>query len=259
MLIGTLSGISAAAILILFGQRPQTIVRDVPVERQGPDSALTARILASNNPSPGLQPLCRILPKVQCDAMPLEKFINWIAKATGTQCYVEWRELAGGSAAGPDSLVTLDLRNVTAAAALPMALDQSRLAGDRIGFVRIDGVIKISLKNRLDHWTTLRVYDVHDLIEQAVKSKPARDKLRLADKNTGGQDRSIGNPTETSTDPETEAVQLLRSVILKCVDEDAWPNSCEISYFSGRFIICDTTSNQDLITAMLAALRANPN
>jgi hypothetical protein len=257
VIIGTLCGVSAAIAVLWFGQHS--------ARPAAPKSAFQNRgsyleLSASTSPASALEAapqLGRILPIVKCNKMPLEKLIAWIADTTKVNIYVGWHELAGGAGAGPDSPVTLDLRNVTAAAALQLALDQCRATGQRLGFVSIDGIVRVSIESELHRWE-LRIYDVRDLMQDAAELNRKIEtaiqlcKIQLLPSRPVQQDRN------QRTDPEQIAVAQLISVLMGAVPDDTWPFSGRISYFSGRLVVSQTRENQEKIAATLAALRAMP-
>jgi len=257
VVVGSLSGISAAIVMLCLGNRaPAPLVREIPIYGTGHYLPLAADYLASTQPSVVDQRLARVLARVKCDDMQLEKFVVWISEATQTNFYIEWHDLAE-SAAGADSLITLDLRNVTAATALQLALDQSSRTGARLGFATIDGIVRVSSVGRLRHWMTVRIYDVRDLIENAVTlGKHFGNKPTTS--HHGWDEPRLAPNYEDVSDTEASVVDRLRNALSKCVKR--YPNQPEgdISYFGGRFIITETRQNHEAMGAMLAALRAKP-
>lgn len=247
-IIGTLSGVSAAIMVMLLSPRPAApVVREIPLYSSGSAPALAAQFLPATRPNAIVQRMNKILARVKCDDMPLEKFIAWIGEQAGVNIYVEWHAIMG-AAAGPDTLVTLNLQNVSAAHALQLALDQSRVTGDRIRFIPMDGVLKVSMQSRMDHNMSVRVYDVRDLIEQGAKDGDHRRKPVL--------DRFSSSAAANPGTPEDQAIESLRTILQKSIETNIWPESTDIDYFAGRFIIKSTGQNHESITAMLAALRA---
>lgn len=254
-LIGTLSGVSAAVVMMLLVKPPAApAVKEIPVYGAGSYPALAARFLATTRPDEIAQRMNKIIPKVSFTNIELEKFLGWLSQETGVNIYVEWHALMGGAAIGPDSPVTLNLQNVSAATALQLALDQTRVTGERAVFAPMDGVLKISMESRLDRYMTVRVYDVRDLIEEAVKSGnlPRREQI------VNSHDVFSSQSPPPAKTPEEQATENLRTILQKSVTNSVWPATTDIDYFAGRFIITSSRLNHQTIAAMLEALRAKP-
>ena len=160
----------------------------------------------------------------------------------------------GGGPIGPDSPVSLNLQNVSAATTLQIALDQTRITGERTVFAPMDGVLKISMESRLDRYLTVRVYNVRDLIQDSANSGSLP---RRQDTNTRDM-FSSGGSSPRSTTPEEQAIENLRTILKKSVTNNVWPDATDIDYFAGRFVITSSRLNHQTIAAMLEALRAKP-
>lgn len=221
------------------------------VYRYGDLPDLSPQFDASPKPSP----LDIILPRVKCNKAPVEKVITQIASAAGTYAYVDWHTLQGASAVGPNSPVTLDLHQVTAAAALQSALDQSHDSGQQLGFACVDNILKVSSQSRLKPWI-IRVYNVRDLIEHAViESRLSAVVTRSVMFALASIDsKSIPDFNEGAA-PEDEAEHAVQNILLATVKE-SWPTPVQINYFAGRLIICATPNDHRLITATLENMRS---
>jgi len=253
-IVGTLSGISAAVIMLLLFQPPAApAVKEIPVYGAGSYPALAARFLATTRPDEIAQRMNKIIPKVTFKNEELEKVLSWLSQETGVNIYVEWHALMGGAAIGPDSPVTLNLQNVSAATTLQIVLDQTRITGERAVFAPMDGILKISMESRLDRYMTVRVYDVRDLIQDSVNSGnlPRREQ----EKRDMFSSQSSSPSAKTS---EEQAIENLRTILQKCVTNNVWPATTDIDYFAGRFVISSSRLNHQTIAAMLEALRAKP-
>jgi hypothetical protein len=254
-LVGTLSGISAAVVMMLLVKPPVApAVKEIPVYGAGSYPELAARFLATTRPDEIAQRMNKIIPKVTFKNEELEKVLAWISQETGVNIYVEWHALMGGAAIGPDSPVSLNLQNVSTATTLQIALDQTRITGERAVFAPMDGVLKISMESRLDRYMTVRVYDVRDLIQDAVNggNLPRRDDASPHDMF------SSRNSAPSSKTAEHQAIENLRTILQKSVTNSVWPATTDIDYFAGRFVITSSRLNHQTIAAMLEALRARP-
>jgi hypothetical protein len=245
-IVGTLTGLTAAAAMIWFGPRAPA-VREAPLNPAIGQPSLSGRFLPTTQTANVRRQLARVIPTVKCDAMPLSKFINWLEDTSGLNVYVEWREL-NAAAVGPDSPISLDVRNVTVGTVLQLALDQAHMTGPRVGYAVLDGIVKVSILSRLDRVAMVRVYDVRDLIEAAVKLK-----LRL-------EPRSMPNISyDGRPDPEADAAERLQDILREAsaaAGQNFGNDGEQMSYFGGRLVVTHTQAGHDTIAAILAGLRA---
>lgn len=195
--------------------------------------------------------MSKMLSRIKCHELPLERFISVICQNADVTPYISWQELAGASAAGAKSPVTMDLRNVTAATALQAALDQCQSDGDPLGFVCVDAFLKISVKRMLNDWS-IRVYDVNDLIEYIAQksrqtgSTPPQVVLSLA------KEKGIDLKNARKADES-----LLFLFISKF--DQMWQDSTQMDLFAGKLVVHATSQNHKIIATMLANMRSSKN
>jgi hypothetical protein len=193
--------------------------------------------------------MSKMLSRIKCDKLPLERFISVISQNADVTPCVSWQELTGASAAGAKSPVTLDLKNVTAATALQAALDQCQSAGDPLGFVCVDAFLKISVKRMLNDWS-IRIYDVNDLIEyiarqsRQTRSTPPQVVLSLA------KEKNVDLKNVRKADES-----LLFLFISKF--DKTWQDSTQMDLFAGKLVVHATSENHKVIATMLATMRSN--
>jgi hypothetical protein len=228
-------------------------VREIPIYRHGDLAEFTAQVNSSTRAAADSERMSRILPVVKCAEMPLEKFASWIAQSTGTNVVVDWYYLAGTSAVGANTPVTLDLKNVTAASALQAALDNVRQTGPRLGFVCVDGVLKVSIRSRLER-RSIQIYEVRDLIEHVVTQSRLVNNAKGAANSLAKSDAlAISDPGDAAI-AESNAGDALRRILTKTIEE-SWPDTSHITYFAGRIIVNTTATNHQAIASALATLR----
>jgi hypothetical protein len=141
---------------------------------------------------------------------------------------------------------------------LPQALDVlcAALSGEtdelRVAWREEEGVVYLATEARLAGVGTPRVFDVRDLVEEAVASRRRNGDTRPAiDDPEGGEARSLS---------DFEG-QKLRQVILETVEPDSWHSgenrfsSGAILYWSGRLIVQHRPSIQKRVGELLDRMR----
>jgi hypothetical protein len=118
----------------------------------------------------------------------------------------------------------------------------NRNSGQIMLAYRIDeGIVKISTADDLAKETCTRIYDVRDLIEEAVL-----------------HGRGISNAKEGET-TEQEATDALARLIEEAVDPVSWRDAGGMSgglrALAGRFIVTQTPENQEQVLGLLTAMR----
>ncbi len=105
------------------------------------------------------------IPKVDFTDVDLPTFFDWFRDVTGMSMVVDWSDLTA-SGVEKNTKVSLKLvRGVPAQRVLQIALDQAGGATAVLeGSVNEDGVLIIGTKDRLSRKTTVRAYDIHDML-----------------------------------------------------------------------------------------------
>jgi hypothetical protein len=245
VLIGTVSGISAVIAMTLLMPRPQPAslpVREIRAVDARYDD-LAGSYLPATQPDPVRQKLAQTIARVNVKEMRFDKVVTYLSEITGANFYVDWRAL---EAAGIDShaTVTLDLQGVPVTVVLKTALTD--LGGGNSGNIMLayridDGVVKISTADELAKETCTRIYDVRDLIEEAVL-----------------HGRVIPNAKVGET-TEQEATDALARLLEEAVDPVSWRDNGGMSgglrAFAGRLIVTQIPENQEQVLGLLTALR----
>jgi hypothetical protein len=240
VLIGTLSGISAAIAMALLMPRPQPAALPVR-ELAWVDSRydeLGRDFLPATRPDPVRRKLETTVAQVDVKEMPVDKLVAYLAELTGANFYVDWRAL---ESAGIDShsTVTLNLQGVPVSVVLNAALRDLGGGNIALGYHVQQGVVEISTMDSLARDTSTRIYDVRDLLEQEV----ARSRKEADD------------PEMT----ESEATDGLSRMLQEAVDPTTWRDAGGsiggFRAFAGRLIITQTPENHEQVLGLLSALR----
>jgi hypothetical protein len=247
VVIGTVAGVVAVlAVAVLSPRAQQLPAGALPVvELAGSPSpfyeGLGKSYLPTTRPDPTKVRLERHrIERVEARQMPLEKLIQYFRETTGVNLFVSWRAL---EAAGIDrhAPVTLDLRDVSAAVALKMAMKEVGGENIMLGYLVADNVVTISTAEDLAKETVTRIYDVRDLIDEEFAHR------RRAD----------NNPQKPVV--EQDAVDALNRILQETIDPTSWRDAGgsvgAIMYFGGRLIVTQTHDNHDQVLELLAALR----
>ena len=242
VLIGTVSGISAVIAMALLMPRPQTAplpVREIRAVDVRYDD-LAGNFLPATQPDPVRQKLTQTIARVNVKEMRFDKVVTYFSEITGANFFVDWRAL---EATGIDSqaTVTLDLQGVPVSVVLRTALKQLGGGNIMLAWQIDEGIVKISTADELAKETSTRIYDVRDLIEEAV--------MRSRRPHSG-------RDNETT---EQEATDGIARLIEEAVDPVSWRDaggtSGGLRAFAGRLIVTQTPDNHEQILGLLTALR----
>lgn len=138
---------------------------------RGDAAMLTAQLKAAGKPVPRQpvpleQVLASPIPSVKFSATPLVKCVDFLRDASGANFFVNWPELerAGVSQEAP---VTLELAGKPLSQVLTQVLQQVGTGKVTLDFLDSDyeGVIHLSTREAIDRNTTVRSYDVQDLMD----------------------------------------------------------------------------------------------
>ena len=105
---------------------------------------------------------------VSFDELPFRDAIHRIRQAADLNLVARWNVLEGAGVE-PETLVTLDLRDITAAEALTTTLEQvSPDEFSQLGWQVEEGVITVSTQSDIRTRTDRRIYDIRDILASNV-------------------------------------------------------------------------------------------
>ncbi|MCO6435585.1 MAG: hypothetical protein J5J06_00680 [Phycisphaerae bacterium] len=217
--------------------------------------------LRQQSDSPALDLLQKRVEQVDWSDSTLEEVIEWLrTEAEGNQVNIipKWNSLAEEGVTR-DSLVTLQLRNVTVGMVLNEVLDlvsETRQASYRA----VGNILRISTKRDFGRDMEVRVYDILDLvfyIPDFGRNAPTID-LNAASRQSssggggGGSGQSVfgGGTSSSSQDLEQEETELderlteVRDAIVKMIEPETWIENGgqgEVQIFNQRQIIVRNT------------------
>ncbi|MFI5377799.1 MAG: hypothetical protein ACHRHE_00715 [Tepidisphaerales bacterium] len=212
---------------------------------------------AKVRPNPTTQALNprTIMLAVDFDRTPLEQAISQMERSTGATLLVLW-ETPKRKGEGIPTLypITLKAPKISLNLALRLVLAQvSGTGGEHLTYDVDDNMVIIRWTSDDPPDQVLRVYDVRDIITEAMKG-PARWTLRL-----GGGARGGGRANSLEPVTEASAIQDLSDIIKEEVDRENWVDnggrSGELHYFGGMLVISQTPANHQQIEDILAKLR----
>ncbi|MEQ9454822.1 MAG: hypothetical protein RLN76_09565 [Phycisphaeraceae bacterium] len=198
---------------------------------------------------------------VTFDQSPLESVIDALQIQTGANFFVNWNalEIAG---VDRDSLVTLNLNNVTAERVLRLVLQQLSNDFERLSFSVIDGVVTISTELDLRSVSDLRVYDIRDLLVQIPNftGAPDFDLAAALEEQEGGGSSIFSEGDEEDEDDETlreEAIEEITTLVQESVGTpDEWLNlESTIRELNGQLIIRTSPENHRELSQLLDDIR----
>jgi hypothetical protein len=248
VLIGTLTGISAVIAMTWLsprGSAPAPVVVAWPagelarVETSTPGER-GLRYLPSTRPDPTLKKLETPIGQIGLHGRRLDKLIADLAAATGANIVVNWHTLAA-EGVGPDAPVTLELQNVPARVVLMEALRSvSKTRATELDYQVVDRIVRVSTADDLGHFTSLRVYDVRDIL------------ALIAEWDTGVRPLPPGADRGDAMDA---LVKLIQETVSPTTWRDAGGTVGAIRAMAGRLIVTGTPQMHEEIVNLLEAIR----
>lgn len=186
------------------------------------------------------------LPRVSFDRTPLWQAIETIAHQAGFKSFVHWRVIAKDAGIDESEPITLELRDVTADAALRAVFSAAGGDTSPLSYVVRQGAVEVTTRDALRYFTYVRAYDVRDLLPHGKHEKPATAAT------TRAHARQIGSPDD------------IAGMIKDAVDPDSWRDkggtvgSMQIPSedFDGLLIVTQTKENHEKVRQLLDSLRS---
>jgi hypothetical protein len=197
-------------------------------------------------------PLDKTIPEVNFNNARIADTLDFLRDVTGANLLVNWRAL---EAAGIErkTPVTVQLRNATAHAVLSAILQSA--GGDNVPlrYWYHKGILNVSTADYLIAETEIRLYNVRDLMIEALRFHRSFDHaVRSALPTTRAE------PSEIVWTEEALSGSL-RDLIMTCTDPDSWVDNgggfgfCH--YWAGKVLIVQTPEAHDEIERFLNMLR----
>ncbi|MCE9589363.1 MAG: hypothetical protein K8S99_02435 [Planctomycetes bacterium] len=202
----------------------------------------------------------------------LVNVIEFLKSATGLNFFVNWNALQQ-IGVEQDTAVTLQLENVPAKKVLELVLSQvpSTDESNPISYSIIDGIITISTRKDLTRTTSIRVYDIRDLLHRIdpVKDAPRFDLSSALESSSsgssggGGSSKSIFEDTATKVDEPVDRSKLIEEITTLIQDQvgkpDEWASAggevSSLRELNGNLIIKTTPENHRGVLELLGKLR----
>lgn len=176
---------------------------------------------------------------------------KWWSTSTGIPLVMSWRALENNGV-DPDTLININLRSAPAGTVLSLMMQQ--LSDEvELMYETTPYYIRILTKEQARKETTVRVYDIKDLIKRtpSFDSPPSFDiNQALSNTSSGG---SSGGAATASTNifgetqdaeqekPESERGEDLAQLIRELIEPEIWQafggQHSSVKYFNGRLII----------------------
>lgn len=242
VVIGSVAGVSA--VLLMWGLRPVPVpapaaapVRELPTGERAIVEELARPHLppTTRQVDPVRRRLDRVIAGVDVSKMPLSKVLAHVGEASGVNLHVNWRalEAAGIEANTP---VTLKLQQLPAIQLLRRVLEDAGGGNIELAYRVEDGVVEVSTAEDLSRHTVTRVYDVRDLVDDAL-----------------ARDRRLNGAAAKRT--EAAVADELMILLKESVEPLTWDGPPFARYFGGRLIVTWPPEKHDEAQGMLAALR----
>lgn len=176
------------------------------------------------------------VPELDWDELTLESVVEWLRDQGPINVVVQWRALEA-EGIGPDTPVTLSVRNATVGEVLNDTLDYLPEGGE-VRYRGIGSTLRISTKADFNRKMYVRVYDVADLLTKVenFRDGPEIDLAQQQGGGGGGGGGNIGTSTgkifgnsdsEEEDDEEQDEVDKMRldeliALIQASIEPDSW-------------------------------------
>lgn len=207
----------------------------------------------------------------------LEQVTNFLSKVSGENIYVDWKAL-DFIGVGPDDELTLQLNDISVAAALDRVMEQVGDELDRPQWAIQDGMVTISSEQALRQHTVTVVYDIRDLLFKvpyfgnapdldlgtalAQAGEAARSGGGFSGGSSGGQGGGaiFSDPADdTPRLSREELVDQIVGIIQENIDPEGWRelggDTGTLQELNGNLIITNTVRNHRQIEGLLSQLR----
>jgi len=202
----------------------------------------------------------------------LKSVIDSLREVTGANFWVDWDTLQAANI-DKSSLVTVNLRNVSAETVLRKVLD-SVSVGTPLNYAIQEGVVTISTRDVLEQRTEVRVYDIRDLTTRVPNFEGPRIDLST-DSDTNGTNDSGGttggfggglfedddddsDEDEGNYPTRAEIIADIIETIQETIASDSWRPEGEtgaIRELAGQLIVTQTPENHSKLLDLLSQLR----
>ncbi len=201
-------------------------------------------------------PLDRVVPEVRFDQIALADAIEFLRDLTRANFLVNWRalEAAGIERTAP---VSLQLRDVPASTVLKAILESAGGDGVPLAFRQRANIVFISTHDHLDAETEIRLYNVRDLMIEALRF--SRSFAHAATAAHPPQTVPASSPGDGPPWTEEALSASLTDLIQHTTSPDSWANNGGrtgfIHYWAGKLLIVQTPEAHEEIEKFLQMLR----
>jgi hypothetical protein len=169
--------------------------------------------------------------RLQLKNAPLSEAIEAIRKASGLSIVANYKALQV-SGITPETPITVDVADVSAAKALDLIMEQASGDKDKYAsayWILEDGVVTLTTGAALDAVTQTRVFDVADMLLSQPTFDGPKMNLALSGTETGTDTGLLRTETSGTSGKETRAAQTreeieakLAAVIQQAIPKDMW-------------------------------------
>ena len=173
----------------------------------------------------------------------LEDVMKFLGDFTGVQFQVMWLDDRNPDGLDPEALVTLSVDNVPALALLERVLHRVEDGSDSSTWQFTDaGEVQVGPKSRLNRYTTLKLYDIRDLLFHV------KDFIEVPNLGLGQIIQGQGGSTQTDFQVEdrtgaTEAdeAQRIIDIIVNNIEPEQWVDAggdaASVTFFNGNLLV----------------------
>lgn len=187
------SAVAVTALACLLMPGPRAAGQETPAIT--PEAAREAQRVSAE-PSAAQRKLSRLI-SVRVENVPLGQGVDQLREASGLNIFVNWQSLRQVGVT-EETPVSVTLNDAPVGTTLSLALES---ASDGLGWALRDGVVVVGSQQYLRSHTTLRVYDVSDLIDHRLGELADREA-----REAFGAEQAMAELQEAVTDTAAEPV-----------------------------------------------------
>lgn len=252
LFIGTITGISAVIATALFAPKTGPIPQTITI-RQSLETEQPFDINPTTQPDSARQKLEKIISKIEVKNGRLDKVLSFLGNSAGVNLAVNWRALEAAGIPQTAS-ITLNLQQLPARVLLKQTLAEAGGGTIKLAYRIKDNIVTVSTADDLERDVITRVYDVRDIVAQAItRDSPPEDKTTKP--TTTKSNLCFGTNTATASDAYDALVRLIQETIEPTVWRDAGGSYGGIRAYAGYLVVTLPVELHQDLQELLARLR----
>ena len=208
--------------------------------------------------------LSQVIDTIDVQGQQLGNILTYLNSLTGVNHIAKWGALENVDVRRDTTVNIQPLTNITAERALELILDEAGGAFTELSFTYEQGDVIISTSDELSLDTSLRTYDIRDIIiNTSLRTRPPEFDLGnvTSDSGDGASQGSIfedSNDDDDATPARAERVQQILDII-RTIDPNSWIENggltSSVNELNGMLFVTTTPENHEEIGLLFRRIR----